>query len=78
MSRAKKLPPIHPGEILLEEFLKPMDITMNRLAKDLHVPANRITHIVDGKRGISGESALRMARYFGTPTEILARPAEGL
>jgi addiction module HigA family antidote len=70
MSRAKKLPPIHPGEILLEEFLKPMGITMNRLAKDLHVPANRITQIVDGRRGISGESALRLARYFGTSAEF--------
>jgi antitoxin HigA-1 len=70
MSRAKKLPPIHPGEILLEEFLKPMDITMNRLARDLHVPANRVTQIVDGKRGISGESALRLARYFGTSAEF--------
>jgi antitoxin HigA-1 len=70
MSRKKKLTPIHPGEILLEEFLKPLDMTMNRLAVEIHVPPNRITHIVSGLRGITGETALRLARYFGTSPEF--------
>jgi addiction module HigA family antidote len=48
MTRAKRLPPIHPGEILLEEFLKPLGMSMNKLAEKLHVPANRITQIVEG------------------------------
>lgn len=61
----KKLPPIHPGEILLEEFLKPMDVSQYRLAKDIHVPARRINEIVHGKRAISPDTALRLSRYFG-------------
>jgi addiction module HigA family antidote len=63
---AKKLAPIHPGEILLEEFLEPMEITQYRLAKDVSVPARRINEIVHGKRGISADTALRLSRYFGT------------
>jgi len=70
MSRSKKLPPIHPGEILLEEFLKPLGMSMNKLAAELHVPANRITQIVEGDRSITGETALRLARYFGTSAEF--------
>jgi antitoxin HigA-1 len=70
MSRSKKLPPIHPGEILLEEFLKPLGMSMNKLAEELHVPANRITQIVEGDRSITGETALRLARYFGTSAEF--------
>lgn len=70
MSGSKKLPPIHPGEILLEEFLKPLGISMNKLAEELHVPANRITQIVKGDRSITGETALRLARYFGTSPEF--------
>jgi antitoxin HigA-1 len=70
MSRPKKLPPIHPGEILLEEFLKPLGMRMNKLAEELHVPANRITQIVGGNRSITGETALRLARYFGTSPEF--------
>jgi addiction module HigA family antidote len=61
----QKLPPIHPGEILLEEFLKPMEISQYRLAKDISVPARRINEIVHGKRGISPDTALRLSRYFG-------------
>jgi addiction module HigA family antidote len=61
----EKLPPIHPGEILLEEFLKPMGISQYRLAKDIHVPARRINEIVLGKRAISPDTALRLSRYFG-------------
>jgi addiction module HigA family antidote len=61
----KKLSPIHPGEILLEEFLKPLGISQYRLAKDIHVPARRINEIVQGKRSISADTALRLSRYFG-------------
>jgi len=66
MSEEKLLPPIHPGEILLEEFLEPMDISQYRLAKDIGVPPRRINEIVKGKRGISADTALRLSRYFGT------------
>ncbi len=63
---AKKiLEPIHPGEILMEEFLKPMDISQYRLAKDINVPARRINEIVHGKRSITPNTALRLSRYFG-------------
>lgn len=61
----KTLPIIHPGEILSEEFLKPMKISQYRLAKDISVPARRINEIVQGKRGITADTALRLARYFG-------------
>ncbi len=70
MSRPKKLPPIHPGEILLEEYLKPLGMSMNKLADELHVPANRITQIVEGRRRVTGETALRLARYFGNSPEF--------
>jgi addiction module HigA family antidote len=63
---SKKFPPIHPGEVLLEEFLKPMDLSQYRLSKDLSVPPRRINEIVHGKRSISADTALRLARYFGT------------
>jgi len=63
---AKKLPPTHPGEVLQEEFLKPLGISQYRLAKNLNVPARRINEIVQGKRSISADTALRLARYFGT------------
>lgn len=62
----KKLLPIHPGEILLEEFLKPMGISQYRLSKDISVPPRRINEIVHGKRSITAGTALRLARYFGT------------
>ena len=61
----QKLPSIHPGEILLEEFLKPMGISQYRLAKDISVPARRINEIVHGTRAISPDTALRLSRYFG-------------
>ena len=61
----KKLPPIHPGEILIEEFLKPMGISQYRLAKDISVPPRRINEIVQGKRSISADTALRLGRFFG-------------
>ncbi len=63
---AKKiLDPIHPGEILMEEFLKPMGISQYRLAKDINVPARRINEIVQGKRSITPDTALRLSRFFG-------------
>lgn len=65
MSR-KKLPPVHPGEVLLEEFLNPLGISQYRIAKDISVPARRINEIVHGKRSITADTALRLARYFGT------------
>ena len=64
MSEEEKLPPIHPGEILLEEFLAPMGISQYRLAKDISVPARRINEIVHGKRAITPDTALRLSRYF--------------
>jgi addiction module HigA family antidote len=61
----EKLDPIHPGEILLEEFLKPMGLSQYRVAKDINVSPRRINEIVHGKRGISADTALRLSRYFG-------------
>ena len=61
----KRITPIHPGEILMEEFLKPLDISQYRLAKDISVPARRINEIVHGKRSITADTALRLSRYFG-------------
>jgi len=62
----RKLKPVHPGEILMEEFLLPMSISQYRLAKDISVPPRRINEIVHGKRAISADTALRLARFFGT------------
>ena len=66
MARLKRLPPIHPGEILLAEFLEPFGLSQYRLAKDTSVPPRRINEIVRGQRAISADSALRLARFFGT------------
>jgi addiction module HigA family antidote len=63
--KEKKLPPIHPGEILMEEFLKPMGISQYRVAKDISVPPRRINEIVHGKRGVTADTALRLGRFFG-------------
>jgi addiction module HigA family antidote len=65
MSEELLLPPIHPGEILLGEFLEPLGISQYRLAKDISVPARRINEIVHGKRAITADTALRLSRYFG-------------
>ena len=62
----RKLPPTHPGEVLLEEFLKPLGISQYRVAKDTNISPRRINEIVQGKRSISADTALRLARYFGT------------
>ena len=66
----KKLTPITPGEILLEEFLKPMEISQTQLAKDLNVPPNRISQIINGKREITADTALRLGRYFNIEPEF--------
>ena len=63
--KSKKIQPVHPGEVLLEEFLNPMGISQYRLAKDISVPARRINEIIHGKRSISVDTALRLSRYFG-------------
>lgn len=65
----KLLPPVHPGEILLKEFIEPLGLTPHAVAVALRVPASRINDIVTGKRGISGDTALRLARFFGTDAE---------
>ena len=67
---ANKLPPIHPGEILREEFMKPRDLSQNALARALNVPPRRINEIVLEKRDITADTALRLARYFGTSAEL--------
>jgi len=64
------LSPVHPGEILEEEFLKPLKITQYRLAKDISVPPRRINEIVHGLRAISPDTALRLSKYFGTSSEV--------
>ena len=63
---SRKLPPVHPGEILLEEFLKPLGVSQYRLAKHVSVPPRRINGIVRGSRAITADTALRLARFFGT------------
>lgn len=65
-----KLPNIHPGEVLLEEFLLPMDISQYRLAKDLNIPQTRISQIIKGKRRITADTALRLSKYFGTSAKF--------
>ena len=63
-AKPKLLEPIHPGEILLEDFMKPLDISINRLARELVVPPGRISSIVNGKRSITADTALRLGKYF--------------
>jgi addiction module HigA family antidote len=67
---AEKLSPIHPGEVLLEEFLKPMSLSQNRLAIEISVDARRINEIVQGKRSITADTALRLGRYFGNSPQF--------
>lgn len=68
--KRRKVSPIHPGEILMDEFLKPLNLSQYRVALDIHVPPRRINEIVLGKRGITADTALRLARYFGTSVEV--------
>ena len=66
----KLLEPIFPGEILLGEFMKPLGVSINRLARDIYVPPGRISEIVNGKRSITADTAIRLGRYFGVSPEI--------
>jgi antitoxin HigA-1 len=66
----RRLPPLHPGEVLREEFLAPLGMSAYALAKALHVPVNRITAILAGERAVSADTALRLARFFGTSAEF--------
>jgi len=71
MNKTERLmPPVHPGEVLREDFMKPLGLTLNKLALDLHVPATRIGEIVHERRRITAETALRLARYFQTNAEF--------
>jgi len=67
---SKKLPPVHPGEILREEFLVPLNLSAYRVAKDLRIPANRITGIVNEERSITAETAVLLGHYFGTSADM--------
>src|SRR4030065_2120608 len=69
----EKLPPVHPGEVLLEDFITPLGLSQYRVAKDMGVPTLRITQIVRGQRSITADSALRLARYFGTSAAVWLR-----
>jgi addiction module HigA family antidote len=68
--RNNKIPLLHPGEVLLEEFLKPLNISQNQLGRDLGVSARRINEIIHGKRSITADTALRLARYFGNSPQF--------
>lgn len=72
-SRARPDSPIHPGEILREEFMRPLELSATALAHALHVPPNRITALVNGQRAVTADTALRLARYFGTMPEFWLR-----
>ncbi len=69
-AKQKLLEPIHPGEVLLEEFMKPLGISINQLARDIAVPPGRISAIVNGRRAITADTALRLGKYFGVSPEI--------
>ena len=73
MEQEERLPPVHPGEVLLEDFMKPLGLSQYRLAKELNVPALRISQIVHGKRAVTADTALRLARYFGTSANVWMR-----
>ncbi len=69
-AKSKLLEPIHPGKVLLEEFMKPMGISINQLARDIAVPPGRVSAIVNGKRAITADTALRLGKYFGVSPEV--------
>ena len=70
MAPVNRLPPIHPGEILREEYLAPLGMSANALVRELHVPPNRITAILQEKRSVTADTALRRARFFGTTAQV--------
>ena len=69
----RRLPPVHPGEVLLEDLMKPLGLSQYRVAKDIGVPALRISQIVRGRRSVTADTALRLARYFGTSAAVWLR-----
>jgi addiction module HigA family antidote len=69
----ERLPPVHPGEVLLEDFMRPLGLSQYRVAKDIGVPALRISQIVRGRRSITPDTAMRLARYFGTSAAVWQR-----
>lgn len=71
--KLERLPPIHPGEVLWEDFMKPLGLSQYRVAKDIGVSPIRISQIVHGKRAITADTAMRLARYFGTSAEVWLR-----
>ena len=73
IEQEERLPPIHPGEVLLEDFMRPLGLSQYRLAQELNVPALRISQIVHGKRAVTADTALRLARYFGTSANVWMR-----
>ena len=73
MRNMKRIPLVHPGEVMLEDFMKPLRITQSRLAKDIGVSPLRVSQIVRGKRSITADTAMRLARYFGTSASIWMR-----
>ena len=70
MAKSRRLPPVHPGEILREDLMAPLGLSINRLARDLRVPVTRMSEIVNGRRSITADTALRLARYFSTTPEF--------
>lgn len=70
MAKSRQLPPVHPGEILREDLMAPLGLSINRLARDLRVPVTRMSEIVNGRRSITADTALRLARYFATTPEF--------
>jgi len=69
----ERLPPVHPGEVLLEDFMKPLGLSQYRVAQDVGVPALRISQIVRGRRAITADTAMRLGRYFGTSPDVWLR-----
>jgi antitoxin HigA-1 len=70
MAKSRRLPPVHPGEILREDLMAPLGLSINGLARDLRVPVTRMSEIVNGRRSITADTALRLARYFATTPEF--------
>lgn len=70
MKKSRRLPPVHPGEILREDLMAPLDLSINGLARDLRVPVTRMSEIVNGRRSVTADTALRLARYFGTTPQF--------
>ena len=70
MAKSRRLPPVHPGEILREDLMEPLGLSINKVARDLRVPVTRMSEIVNGRRSITADTALRLARYFSTTPEF--------